>query len=293
MADKIKLGIHRNKSHAFKKERDRVHKLYDKSVSDNLIGDNEGTETNTELSRRYEYIEEMFSAINREITEISRLQNDRIQGISTNDRELEAKIEAKSELISSKLKEAKSFVMQDINTPTEELRLINENFKSCYLTKVQEVTLDFRRKQARYFESMKARFLQASGHISNISGTDFDMSALDILSDQQVQQINTNREMIEMRNSQLRKFQQSINQINELLSDISTLIIAQGTILDRIDTQVMEARHEIGHGIANIKKADKHQSHKCFYIYIITIVVMIIVVGIVIISKKNKESSSS
>ena len=56
------------------------------------------------------------------------------------------------------------------------------------------------------------------------------------------------------RNEQIPKIIQEMNGLAELYKEMSTLVIAQGTIMDRIDENVFEARYQAHIGKEQIQK---------------------------------------
>jgi t-SNARE complex subunit (syntaxin) len=56
-------------------------------------------------------------------------------------------------------------------------------------------------------------------------------------------QMGINQHKMKYRNEQIPKIIQEMNGLASLYKEMSTLVIAQGTVMDRIDENVFEARY--------------------------------------------------
>lgn len=108
--------------------------------------------------------------------------------------------------------------------------------------------------------------------------SDFDPQ----LSTDQVALLHHNQEEIRQRNEELVSLLTKMNEINDLFRDITLIVFEQGTLLDRIDTQLDIAVNTVRSGNKDLVKAAGHQNNKCYYIYI-SIVVFIIIICLIII----------
>lgn len=53
--------------------------------------------------------------------------------------------------------------------------------------------------------------------------------------------------MVEERDEEIRKIVETIAELAQIMRDLSTLVVEQGTMLDRIDTNITQAAVKVGH----------------------------------------------
>ena len=266
-------------------------------IEDGLIGANAMNEAkargDTSVIISANNIEALFSAIQSDMSSLAELHKARLRANFTDNKTQDAAIEAKTRAISGQFTNLRDIIRGSSQAKTASGQTIENNMKMGFVARLRDMTTQFRDMQAGYIQSLRRLDEKqqsfAAGQDSDEDGfglDDFDPG----LTGEQTSQIVANDLMLRQRNQELTQMIQMMNQLNELFADLGTLIIQQGTMLDRIDTTVCEARETIISGNEILTQAENDQKSKCFYIYIIIVVVLIIIFGIIIISKKNKKS---
>ena len=77
----------------------------------------------------------------------------------------------------------------------------------------------------------------------------------------------------------------SVNDLAEIFKDMQTLVMEQGSILDRIDYNIDIASNNVSAGKKSIEKADKSHKNNCFRNVIIVLIVVIFIEGLLLIFK--------
>ena len=215
-----------------------------------------------------------------------------------NDKKMDAEIEAKTRSISNMITQLRDLIRADNSNQNinKQSRTIQANMQYGYTARLRNITIRFRDMQADYIKTIKKQKDRAA-KFADEDDDDGD-SVLDDLedvafTDAQMQQVRSNENMLRQRNAEIQNLVEMMNQLNQLFADLGTLIVEQGTMLDRIDGIVEESVEVVKKGNVQLEKADKHQSSKCFYIYVITVVILIIIFGAILIFRKGKGSSSS
>nr|CAD2209433.1 unnamed protein product [Meloidogyne enterolobii] len=75
----------------------------------------------------------------------------------------------------------------------------------------------------------------------------------------QIQQILENEHVTKVREMEILKISRSILEMNGIFKDIASMIVDQGTILDRIDYNVEHSSTKIKSAMESVQKAEKYQ----------------------------------
>jgi syntaxin 16 len=81
---------------------------------------------------------------------------------------------------------------------------------------------------------------------------------------------------------EIQRVAKSVEDLAVLFKELATLVVEQGTILDRIDVNMETAVVHVKKGLESIQEADKYQKKagpiKCMMILMVLIVIMTIVI---------------
>ena len=235
-------------------------------------------------------IEVLFATIQEEMRSLGEMHKNRLRANFTDNKTQDAAIEAKTRSISTQFTELRDRIRNTSQARNAETQIIEENMKMGFIARLRDMTTQFRDMQANYIQNIRRlnekqqSFAADEDEKEGFGLEDFDPG----LTGEQTSQIVANDLMLRQRNQELTQMIQMMNQLNELFADLGTLIIQQGTMLDRIDATVVEAHEEVLKGNQELVTAETHQKSKCFYIYIVLVVILIIIFGTVIIVRKEK-----
>lgn len=185
---------------------------------------------------------------------------------------------------------------------------MSSNMKVSMATKVQATSTQFRKMQSNYLRSLRN---EAFASNTNQPTTDFlleDNSTMDAdidasfshnMLEQQQQQTQIHaatqedEQMLLQREREITKIAQGILELSDIFKDLQTMVIDQGTLLDRIDYNI-ETMH------TNVKQADKEliqathyqkRTQKCKIILLLSLLVFGLFI-ILLIKPKHHHSSS-
>ena len=136
---------------------------------------------------------------------------------------------------------------------------IKKNLKQNILTKLNEFTKKFKINQELY--SSKFHDLVCDEDLANTSMRNKD---IDLKGSSDFLATQDNNEQLRKRDNELNILLDSVNELAQLFKDMQTLVMEQGTILDRIDYNIDIASTNISKGKKNIIKADEHLKNNCF-----------------------------
>ena len=93
-----------------------------------------------------------------------------------------------------------------------------------------------------------------------------------------------NLELIK-RDQDLSDLLSNVNDLAEIFKDMQSLVMEQGSILDRIDYNIDIASNNVSLGKESIKKADKYHKNNCFRNIIIILIICIFIESLLLIFK--------
>lgn len=179
-------------------------------------------------------------------------------------------------------------VIDNPETSVDECVII-KNVQAGFAAQLSELTKTFRSVQQRYLESTKRRDNITRDSFSKPDPDDVMDDAMDDekglyddyqdngFNNDQMAQLRIAEVRSEQRGKDLQKVYRSIVELNEMVKDLSLLIIDQGTLLDRIDYNIENAATSVERGVQELQQASNHQraarSKLCILILIILIII--------------------
>ena len=157
---------------------------------------------------------------------------------------------------------------------------IKQNMKQNIITKLNDFTKKFKLNQELY--NNKFQDFVIDEEMANKSFSirkNEEKNSNDFLSTQE------NNEQLRRRDEDLTNLLKSVNDLAQIFKDMQTLVMEQGTILDRIDYNIDIASSNISKGKKNITKADKHMKNNCFRNVIIILIVIIFIEALLLVLK--------
>ena len=157
---------------------------------------------------------------------------------------------------------------------------IKQNMKQNIITKLNDFTKKFKLNQELY--NNKFQDFVIDEEMANKSFSirkNEEKNSNDFLSTLE------NNDQLRRRDEDLTNLLKSVNDLAQIFKDMQTLVMEQGTILDRIDYNIDIASSNISQGKKNITKADKHMKNNCFRNIIIILIVIIFIEALLLVLK--------
>jgi len=136
---------------------------------------------------------------------------------------------------------------------------VRKNLQSQLASQLQELSVSFRKTQKDYLQRLKGR--QQKGKKLPVDDEDdgrearFEGGFTEGQSHKTVQA----EIMVEQREKEILQIAKSINDLAAIFKDLSTLVIEQGTILDRIDFNIEQTSHNTKEGVKQLVQAQNQQ----------------------------------
>ena len=187
--------------------------------------------------------------------------------------------------MSKDLKDCEIIIKEIINDTNNDSSLdinneqIKQNMKQNVLTKLNEFTKKFKLNQEIYTNKFKD-FAVGEDMVNMSMRKDVDLKGSnDFLTTQE------NNDQLRRRDNELNNLLDSVNELAQIFKDMQTLVMQQGTILDRIDYNIDIASTNVTKGKKSIVKADQHMKNNCFRNVIIVLIVCIFIESLLLIFK--------
>ncbi|XP_018429806.1 PREDICTED: syntaxin-16 isoform X1 [Nanorana parkeri] len=178
-----------------------------------------------------------------------------------------------------------------IRNCTEQEERLLRNVVSSLAQSLQDLSTNFRHAQSGYLKRMKNReerskqFFDTSVPLMD-DGEDNTLYDRGFTDDQLVL-VQQNTLMVEEREREIRQIVQSISDLNEIFRDLATMIVEQGTVLDRIDYNVEQSCVKTEEGLKQLQKTEQYQKKNRKMLVILILFVIVIVLIVVLIGVKS------
>ncbi|GJD07226.1 Syntaxin-42 [Galdieria sulphuraria] len=146
------------------------------------------------------------------------------------------------------------------NISSEE-KLLRTNAQKYFASKLQELSLSFRRNQKEYLRKLQGQnALVEESTDENPLSTSLELEEYDPgFTQEQVMLLENSDQVASERQREIMKIASSINDLATIVKDIASLVIDQGTLLDRIDYNVEEIEVSTEGAVKELEKAKRSQ----------------------------------
>ncbi|XP_062083484.1 tlg2p-like protein a isoform X1 [Humulus lupulus] len=201
-------------------------------------------------------------------------------------REDQRTIEALTQEITNLLRKSEKRLQRFSARGSSEESNVMKNVQRSLATDLQNLSMDLRKKQSTYLKRLRQ---QKEGQ----DGVDLEMNLNDNkyrlddddfgdvgLSDHQVSKLKKSEKFTEEREREIKQVVESVNELAQIMKDLSVLVIDQGTIVDRIDYNIQGVSASVEEGLKQLQKAEKTQKKggmvKCATVLVIMCFVMLV-----------------
>ncbi|CAL5352247.1 unnamed protein product [Camellia sinensis] len=163
---------------------------------------------------------------------------------------------------------------------------IRKNVQHSLATDLQKLSMELRKNQSTYLKHLQQ---QKEGH----DGLDLEMnlhenkSRLEVdefgdtgFNDHQMAKLKTSEKFTAEREREIRQVLESVNELAQIMKDLSVLVIDQGTIVDRIDYNIQNVAVSVEEGFKQLQKAERTQAKggmvRCATVLVIMCFIMLV-----------------
>ncbi|CAJ0600032.1 unnamed protein product [Cylicocyclus nassatus] len=218
-------------------------------------------------------VEFEFGRVRRCLEELANAQQKHISRPNFGDEAFEAEerqMESTTEQITSMMSHCQRLINmishQSSRNENASERRLRENTVSALIFTLSQLTNDFRTRQSKYLKDIKNRtsnvdnFLLTTGQTDDLQWEELvDVTPSHEYTMDQIQAMMVNEQTVKEREKEVLVVNSSIRELNSLFKDLSSMVVDQGTILDRIDYNVEQSSIRVSRAVDSVKKAEKHQ----------------------------------
>ncbi|GMP63850.1 hypothetical protein CsSME_00025370 [Camellia sinensis var. sinensis] len=203
-------------------------------------------------------------------------------------KEDQCRIEALTQEITGLLKKSEKRLQRlSAGGPSEDSN-IRKNVQRSLATDLQSLSMELRKKQSTYLKRLRQQKegpepdgvdieMNLNGNNSRREDDEFD----DIgFNEHQMAKLRKSEAFTAEREREIQQVVESVNDLAQIMKDLSVLIIDQGTIVDRIDYNIQNVAASVEEGFKQLQKAERTQKQggmvKCATILIIMCFVMLV-----------------
>lgn len=174
--------------------------------------------------------------------------------------------------------------------PSEDLN-IRKNVQRSLATDLQNLSMELRKKQSTYLKRLRQ---QKEGQ----DGDDLEMSLngkslvedddLDnmVFSEHQMVKLKKSETFTVEREREIQQVVESVNELAQIMKDLSVLVIDQGTIVDRIDYNIQNVATTVEEGLKQLQKAERTQKQGGMVMCATTLIIMCFIMLVLLILKE-------
>lgn len=283
--------------HIFSDQSDDHVALVNRDEADLELG-NVTSSTNGRLppqwTNRMDEIQLEINKIQKRVKDLSLLHDRHLNRPTLDDgTEEEQMINTKTQEITQMFQKCQRLVQQfnaSSRLASGQEQMMIRNMVSAVARSLQELSTTFRIAQSAYLKKLEGREERSNQYFSNnlnLLGTETqDLNDMRF-SDVQLQMVEDNTLFVQQREKEIVQIVQSIQDLNDIFKELATMIVDQGTILDRIDYNIEQTSTHVEKGLEQLQKAEKHQKKSRKMLCIAVLFVVVIILLIILIAIKS------
>ncbi|XP_050143132.1 syntaxin-43-like [Malus sylvestris] len=169
---------------------------------------------------------------------------------------------------------------------------VRKNVQRSLATDLQTLSMDLRKKQSTYLKRLRQQTEGQDGDdlemnlnrsTSRMDGDDLDDM---MFNERQMAKIKKNEAFTAEREREIQQVVESVNELAQIMKDLSVLVIDQGTIVDRIDYNIQNVASTVDEGLKQLQKAERTQKQGGMVMCATVLVIMCFVMLVLLILKE-------
>ncbi|XP_022744597.1 syntaxin-43-like isoform X1 [Durio zibethinus] len=195
-------------------------------------------------------------------------------------------IEALTLDITNLLKKSERRLQKLSATGPSEDSNIRKNVQRSLATDLQNLSVELRRKQSTYLKRLRQQKegqdgvdLEMNLNGNRYKAEDDDLDDM-VFNEHQMAKLKQSEAFTVEREREIQQVVESVNELAQIMKDLSVLVIDQGTIVDRIDYNIQNVATTVEEGLKQLEKAERTQKQggmvMCATVLVIMCFVMLV-----------------
>ncbi|KAH0994406.1 hypothetical protein GBA52_018270 [Prunus armeniaca] len=169
---------------------------------------------------------------------------------------------------------------------------VRKNVQRSLATDLQNLSMELRKKQSTYLKRLRQQAegqdgddleMNLNGNRSRMDGDDLDDM---MFNERQMAKLKKSEAFTAEREREIQQVVESVNELAQIMKDLSVLVIDQGTIVDRIDYNIQNVASTVEDGLKQLQKADKTQKQGGMVMCATVLVIMCFIMLVLLILKE-------
>ncbi|KAE9618939.1 hypothetical protein Lal_00047073 [Lupinus albus] len=169
---------------------------------------------------------------------------------------------------------------------------VRKNVQRSLATDLQNLSVELRRKQSTYLKCLRQQKegqdgidLEINMNGSKARYEDDDLDNM-IFNEHQMAKLKKSEAFTVEREKEIQQVVESVNELAQIMKDLSVLVIDQGTIVDRIDYNIQNVATTVEDGLKQLQKAERTQKKGGMVMCATTLLIMCLVMLVLLIIKE-------
>ncbi|GFZ07194.1 syntaxin of plants 41 [Actinidia rufa] len=207
-------------------------------------------------------------------------------------KEDQRRIEALTREITELLKKSEKRLQRlSAGGPSEDSN-IRKNVQRSLATDLQSLSTELRKKQSTYLKRLQQQKegsdgidleMNLNGNHTRREDDDFDDMGFN---EHQMAKLRKSEAFTAEREREIQQVVESVNELAQIMKDLSVLVIDQGTIVDRIDYNIQNVAASVEEGLKQLQKAEKTQKQGGMVMCATVLVIMCFIMLVLLILKE-------
>ncbi|KAL9450354.1 hypothetical protein AB3S75_012148 [Citrus x aurantiifolia] len=201
-------------------------------------------------------------------------------------------IESLTQEITNILKRSEKRLQQLSAAGPSEDSNVRKNVQRSLATDLQNLSMELRKKQSTYLKRLRQQKegqdgvdleMNLNGGRSRMEDDDLDDM---VFNEHQMAKLKKSEAFTVEREREIQQVVVSVNELAQIMKDLSVLVIDQGTIVDRIDYNIQNVATTVDEGLKQLQKAERTQKKGGMVMCATVLVIMCFVMLVLLILKE-------
>ncbi|KAJ1264620.1 hypothetical protein BS78_08G013500 [Paspalum vaginatum] len=169
---------------------------------------------------------------------------------------------------------------------------VRKNVQRSLATDLQNLSMEFRKKQSTYLKQLRQQKEGQDGvdlemSMNGMKSTFEDDEFEDVgFTEVQMSKLKKSEAFTREREREIEQVVESVNELAQIMKDLSVLVIDQGTIIDRIDYNIQNVAASVEEGYKQLQKAERTQKKGGMVMCATVLIILIFIMIVLLILKK-------